>query len=159
MTIQTRKSVPSTPKGQPLDLIPDQQFQTNDPPESHPSSWFAMVSGTKRWVLHPPFDEEPPSFLSESRNACHVQSPDVRVCDQRPGEVLWLPGYWWHETCALDAFTIGIGGITYKEYEFERRDFTKPATCFGNEYEKHVYAVTDIAACGVDIECPILPHA
>ena len=24
------------------------------PPEDHPSSWFAMVSGVKRWIVHPP---------------------------------------------------------------------------------------------------------
>ena len=26
---------------------------------------------------------------------------------------MWIPDGWWHETCNLDDFSSGIGGVTY----------------------------------------------
>lgn len=55
------------------------------------------------------------------RNAPGCRVVDVRkatvsfTCDQMEGDTLWVPDFWWHETCGLDACSAGIGGITYAE--------------------------------------------
>ena len=36
------------------------------PPENHPSSWFAMIVGRKRWMLHPDIEREPVEIMSKS---------------------------------------------------------------------------------------------
>ena len=35
------------------------------------------------------------------------------LVDHEPGDVVWVPDYWWHETCGLDKWNIGVGGVTY----------------------------------------------
>ena len=42
------------------------------------------------------------------------KSPTTLECVQQPGDVIWVPNDWWHETCGLDEYSIGIGGVTYK---------------------------------------------
>lgn len=34
----------------------------------------------------------------------------VGVCVQRPREVMVVPTAWWHATCNVDAYTLGVGG-------------------------------------------------
>merc|ERR1719221_1184984 len=36
--------------------------------------------------------------------------PGAHICIQQPGEALLLPEDWWHATCAVDDFTVAIGG-------------------------------------------------
>ena len=43
-----------------------------------------------------------------------MKTPTTLDCIQKAGDVIWVPNYWWHETCGLDEFSAGIGGITYK---------------------------------------------
>ena len=33
-------------------------------------------------------------------------------CEHAEGEVMWVPEGWWHETCALGAYSIAIGALT-----------------------------------------------
>lgn len=28
--------------------------------------------------------------------------------------MIWVPDFWWHETCGMDSYSVGIGGITYE---------------------------------------------
>jgi hypothetical protein len=87
------------------------------PPENHPSSWFASVIGRKRWLLHPDTELEPEEMMRYSRGRdCKPEGKmeSTLECVQNEGEVIWVPSYWWHETCGMDAFSAGIGGITYK---------------------------------------------
>ena len=97
------------------------------PPENHPSSWFAMIKGRKRWVLRPPNagssrngapGTEPPGVMQrwgDSSGLCMPENKptDALHCDQGEGDVIWVPDYWWHETCGLEAFSIGLGALTY----------------------------------------------
>merc|ERR1712107_125355 len=82
--------------------------------EEHPSSWFAAVKGRKRWVMHPPNAKEPDDLFLE-RPSCRVPHRHTTTvqCDQEEGTIMWVPAGWWHETCGLDAYSVGIGGTTY----------------------------------------------
>mgnify|MGYP003316887942 CR=1 FL=1 len=51
-------------------------------PEEHPSSWFALVNGVKRWVVHPPNTISPPRMMDRSC-ALRVQAR------RRGGRLLW----------------------------------------------------------------------
>lgn len=88
------------------------------PPENHPSSWFAAVVGAKRWLLHPDTEREPPELMQRhtEQGPCMLdpatKSATTLECTQKPGDVIWVPNYWWHETCGLDPYSIGLGGIT-----------------------------------------------
>jgi hypothetical protein len=35
--------------------------------------------------------------------------PGTVSCVQHPGEIMWFPLDWYHATCALDEWTVGIG--------------------------------------------------
>ena len=95
------------------------------PPENHPSSWFAVVKGRKRWVLMPPEagtsrsggpGSEPPGVMQRyGDELCKPDSKPLTAlhCDQEEGDVIWVPDFWWHETCGLDDFSIGLGALTY----------------------------------------------
>ena len=123
------------------------------PPEHHPSSWFALVFGRKRWALRPPVgydplvqnvsahiwyeqnvftdsekqkeqQKEPGERLPEDvpghviQNDCLIVDdvPEgVLLCDQQPGDIMWTPSWWWHETCALEEYSIGLGAVTWDE--------------------------------------------
>ncbi|KAL1520158.1 hypothetical protein AB1Y20_023628 [Prymnesium parvum] len=134
------------------------------PPENHPASWFAAIHGRKRWVIMPPDagtsrsggpGSEPPEVMSrQNLKLCEPAFKPVGAlhCDQQEGEVLWLPSFWWHETCGLDDFSIGLGGITYKgccdDIVFEE--------CTGESGSS--YKISDIAACNSSArKCGTLP--
>jgi len=87
------------------------------PPEQHPSAWFSAVIGRKRWILTAP-GPQPPTAMRNSPG-CHVarKATTSLTCDQLAGDTLWVPDFWWHETCGLDAYSVGIGGITYEGAE------------------------------------------
>jgi len=110
------------------------------PPEHHPSSWFALVFGRKRWALRPPVGYDPlvqnvSSHIWYDQSGANLKEqqkdPDpvlqknclivddvpegVLLCDQQPGDIMWTPSWWWHETCALEEYSIGIGAVTCDE--------------------------------------------
>jgi len=108
------------------------------PPEHHPSSFFAAIVGRKRWVLHPPSHPRPAEAVASSAaDDCAVPAStlaaDAMVCDQLEGEVIWLPDHWWHETCGLDDYSAGLGGIVYPKAALEGSVDRCP-THYGREY-------------------------
>ena len=87
-------------------------------PEAHEVSWFIEIKGRKRWVLTPP--SQPVTGDSMRRRPpfgrCCEPRPErlaegARVCDVPLGTMLYIPRGWWHETCGLDNYTMGIGGF------------------------------------------------
>lgn len=73
--------------------------------ESHPSGWFAAIHGRKRWLLHPPAANDPGNLFQISGQPRSCGSVTALftssiVCDQKEGDVLWLPHGWWHEVRA-----------------------------------------------------------
>ena len=72
------------------------------PPENHPSSWFAVIKGRKRWVLRPPDagssrngqpGTEPPGVMQRwgEDGLCSPSNKptDALHCDQLEGDVIW----------------------------------------------------------------------
>jgi hypothetical protein len=129
-------------------------FGVGVPPENHPSSWFAMVVGTKRWLLHPDTEREPPemmqrhprSVLCEPRAG--MKTPTTLDCIQKAGDVIWVPNYWWHETCGIEDFSAGIGGITYKGCcDDLERAVPVDVDCTTAREQGDSYGISDIPFC------------
>jgi len=84
------------------------------PPEQHPSAWFSAVVGRKRWIMTPP-GPQPPTAMHNMPGCIVARKATASLtCDQLEGDTLWVPDFWWHETCGLDDYSVGIGGITYE---------------------------------------------
>ena len=88
-------------------------------PEDHPSAWFAVIKGRKRWAFHPPNRLRLPNhwagvFTERGQGSCAIPQlyTSTVLCDQPPGSIVWTPPGWYHETCTLDDFTIGIGALS-----------------------------------------------
>jgi hypothetical protein len=140
----------------PAYLLPMQTFQVGlgsgagigVPPEHHQASWFAQVRGRKRWLFYPPLQTPPLGALR--RGQYSAERPDAgkcqlgRVadtalrCDVQLGDIIWTPGQWWHETCSLDGFSVGFGGLV----EDEANQGRHPSTC-----APPLYQVKDVAFC------------
>ncbi len=77
----------------------------------HGESWLGQVSGRRVWWFLPP-DTTP---VPERVDSCgyltrkHKPPPNTKTCIQNPGEIIWFPKDWYHATCALDEWTVGIG--------------------------------------------------
>lgn len=73
--------------------------------------------GRKRWAFHAPTQEHPPELFTQ-RPSCGtsftLKQPRTITCDQPPGTVMWVPPGWHHETCALDEYSVGMGGLTFE---------------------------------------------
>jgi hypothetical protein len=119
------------------------------PPEDHPSAWFAAVVGRKRWILTPP-GPQPPRAMA-THQGCHVDRKTTisQTCDQQEGDILWVPDFWWHETCGLDSYSVGIGGITYEGAG------AVPSGRRMCSAERGEYRVADVPYCQ-DHSCPSL---
>jgi cyclopropane fatty-acyl-phospholipid synthase-like methyltransferase len=80
------------------------------PFHKHGESWLGQVEGRRMWWFLPPSAPKP-----ERANACLYMTGEVPLppgavsCVQNPGEVVWFPKDWYHATCALDEWTVGIG--------------------------------------------------
>jgi len=137
-------------------------------PEEHPSAWFASAVGRKRWLVHPPNLIGPKSAFSRpSCDVTHVYTSTL-MCDQQPGDIIWLPGGWWHETCNLDPFSAGVGGVTYKEVEEKPKQRDRGKCNLGKDPELNKllrhrsggdspeYSTEDVPYCKQH-HCPLLP--
>ena len=80
--------------------------------QSHQVAWLALVQGRKFWSLGDPSEPKP----KEPTCDYETDRQDPRMqCVIHPGELLYLPERWWHATCNLEKWTIGIGGQGWKE--------------------------------------------
>jgi cyclopropane fatty-acyl-phospholipid synthase-like methyltransferase len=76
----------------------------------HGETWLGQVEGRRMWWFLPPSAEKTPRV-----NACNYMDgtenpPNEAIsCVQEPGDVIWFPADWYHATCAMDDWTVGIG--------------------------------------------------
>ncbi len=83
---------------------------SGNPFHYHQQTWNALVAGRKRWLLHPPnasFYSElhPLEWLRRGRHLASGAQP--LECEQRVGDVLFVPRLWGHGTVNLDE-TVGV---------------------------------------------------
>jgi len=73
----------------------------------HEENWLAQLQGRKAWFLLPAGAERPPTlppwqYLRE-------RPEGLLCCVLEPGEILFVPSYWWHATWNLDDLTLALG--------------------------------------------------
>ncbi len=82
------------------------------------ASWQAAVVGRKRWILCP-YDQnyllseelftlKPDYNTPAGKKFAQAFCGDVTV---EPGEIIYYPSYWWHQTQCLDTPTVGMTGL------------------------------------------------
>jgi len=88
--------------------------------QNRTSTWSALVSGRKRWILFPP-NAVPPGvdyeYDSEGEDDCYSPDPlrwftdnyprlqekaQCVECIQGPGEIIFIPSGWWHMQLNLE---------------------------------------------------------
>ena len=80
----------------------------------HDEAWLGQVAGSRMWFLLPP--STPSSALDQKPPACEylynreTLPQNAMVCVQNPGDVMYLPKGWWHGTCGLEEWNVGVGG-------------------------------------------------
>ncbi|MBN1207258.1 MAG: cupin-like domain-containing protein [Myxococcaceae bacterium] len=65
----------------------------------HTAAWNALFFGYKRWFLLPPFHFYGPTSIAMHEWASTHRSrfaADLHECVQQPGEILFVPQYWYH---------------------------------------------------------------
>jgi 2-polyprenyl-3-methyl-5-hydroxy-6-metoxy-1,4-benzoquinol methylase len=77
---------------------------------AHGESWLGQVEGRRMWWFVAPTEPQPKRV-----NACKYITKEEPVPSnamsfiQNPGDIIWFPKDWYHATCALDDWTVGIG--------------------------------------------------
>ena len=116
---------------------------------AHGESWLGQVSGRRVWWFLPPDTTPKP----ERVDACgyltgkHKPPPNAMTCTQNPGQIIWFPKDWFHATCALDDWTVGIGA---QQGRTIRQNFPKLASKEFDKLQKDSYEafkVETIRAC------------
>ena len=79
----------------------------------HDESWLALLSGVKIWFV-PSGTAEPESAYDRRPLAQLLQAREagaLRRCEQRPGDVVYLPAHTWHATYSSGGAVLGVGGM------------------------------------------------
>ena len=79
----------------------------------HGAAWLGLVSGAKLWHVAAPHLPRPSNRECEHNGRIDyvtAKAEGVEHCLMLPGETIWVPDNWWHATCNLDPYTIGLGG-------------------------------------------------
>jgi SAM-dependent methyltransferase len=94
----------------------------------HDEAQITQIHGRKMWYFLPnDIDSEPPKFNTcdllhgkyQLRDKKHVNSL-ISVL-QQPGDTIIVPNGWFHATCALDDWTVGVGMQRGSPYMFEQK--------------------------------------
>ena len=111
------------------------EYGSSHPFHKHDVAWLGQVTGARLWYLVPPNIQR--QLLGPKVNACDYytgkaklpllqqQSHSIQACIQKSGEVMYLPANWWHATCAIEPWSVGIGGQGGNPKKFEQ-DFSIP---------------------------------
>eukprot|EP00746_Dinoflagellata_sp_MGD_P134347 gnl/MRDRNA2_/MRDRNA2_68182_c0_seq1.p1 gnl/MRDRNA2_/MRDRNA2_68182_c0~~gnl/MRDRNA2_/MRDRNA2_68182_c0_seq1.p1 ORF type:complete len:637 (-),score=114.37 gnl/MRDRNA2_/MRDRNA2_68182_c0_seq1:52-1773(-) len=79
----------------------------------HSENWLAQVFGRKLWIIAPPrvkmSSDILPCAIPHDKFEEHAARREIQHCVVKPQQVLYLPAMWWHATCNLDDYGIGIG--------------------------------------------------
>ena len=76
----------------------------------HGESWIAQAVGHKVWWFLPPTAKRPPKVNAcDYLNGKQTPPPGVVTTLQSPGDVIWFPYDYYHATCSLTDWNVGIG--------------------------------------------------
>ncbi len=70
-------------------------------------SWQAQISGAKHWKLCPPVEE---TAVSESGEPVSLTKAACFEATARPGDLLYYPPHFWHETLNLETPSVALSG-------------------------------------------------
>ena len=72
----------------------------------HTAAWNAQLSGRKEWVLFEPeapvYDGRPDAFNPDLTKFPRMADAQPYVCTLGPGDVIFTPSRWWHQTRILE---------------------------------------------------------
>eukprot|EP00435_Cladocopium_sp_Y103_P033078 s1240_g8.t1 len=88
----------------------------------HFMSWLGLLAGAKRWLVFPP------RLSTELEDFAHLHQPQEELaklpgamsCVQQEGDVVILPGGWWHATYDRKDWTLGLGAQQYNPNDDEQ---------------------------------------
>lgn len=110
----------------------------------HGESWLGQVEGRRQWWFLPPSTQPAPqrvnacTYLNDG-SSVKLLPADIISFTQHPGDIVWFPKDWYHATCALDEWTVGIG---WQQGPTIRQSFPKLNTDKNNNQ-----ALSDIDEC------------
>ena len=133
--IRSDYDVPPPLETHPAWSAPDKGFQvfsameqgSSHPFHFHDAAWLGEVAGSRLWFLLPPGTKmtDLPKVNGCDFLLGNADLPKgAQACVQQAGEVMYLPRKWRHATCALENWSVGVGGqggnLTVYNQDFER---------------------------------------
>ena len=78
---------------------------------AHGRGWLGQIAGSRLWFLARHIGDNPrvPACDYLAGRAALPDVDGLMVCVQRAGEVLYLPPEWFHATCGLEEWNMGVG--------------------------------------------------
>ena len=124
----------------------------------HDAAWLGQVAGSRLWFLLPPRTKD--KAIGPRVNGCDYLTgradipKGAQACIQEAGEVMHLPPKWVHATCALESWSVGVGGQggspTIYQQGFEAP--VVPAARTKEEERKKLVECGAIDASAADVE-------
>lgn len=75
----------------------------------HGESWLGQVEGRRQWWFLPPGSKVDRVNACKYMDGTEAPPKGAMTILQEPGDIIWFPTNWYHATCALDEWTIGVG--------------------------------------------------
>jgi len=77
---------------------------------AHQVAWLTLVAGAKLWFVAPPDATPSECSCGDRIDYARAKRERVKHCVQMPGETIVVPDYYFHATCNLAPYTMGVGG-------------------------------------------------
>lgn len=104
---------------------------------NHGFTWIGLIVGRKLWHVAPGTIPKPREPNCARKLVENEVLPNTTHCLQEAGDIIALPTAWWHATCNLDPFTIGIGGQDSCDLGCVQEAKQNPNTPFCQNVAKH----------------------
>ena len=112
----------------------------------HTAAWNAQVTGKKRWAIIAPefedylYDGEVCAFEPDLKRFPKFRHVRVQFADVEAGEVLFIPGAWWHQTRNLET------GFSITANYVDETNYRTVLTCLEWAEEDELFAMLNEVA-------------